>query len=113
MRTKRALRAALLLGVPLWLLAAPRSARAAAEWDGVDKTVVEKFAHEAGRPARDPLINTDRGDLLLFVFLVAGTVGGFVAGYCYRSLFPPRGSGRRRDACLSSSPTFSPTARTA
>lgn len=88
MRTARAI---LPLALPLWLLAAPLPANAAAAWDGVDKTVVEKFAHEAGRPPRDPLINTDRGDLLLFVFLAAGTVGGFVAGYCYRSLFPPRG----------------------
>jgi hypothetical protein len=36
------------------------------------------------------LINTDQGDLLLFFFLVAGTVGGFVAGYCFRELFPPK-----------------------
>jgi ABC-type cobalt transport system substrate-binding protein len=81
---------ALALALPLWLTAAPLSVHAAGDWDGVDKKVVEKFAQEAGRPAREPLINTDRGDLLLFVFLVAGTVGGFVAGYCYRALFPPR-----------------------
>jgi cobalt/nickel transport system permease protein len=85
-------RAFLLLALPLWLLAAPLPAGAAAEWNGVDKTVVEKFAHEAGRPPREPLINTDRGDLLLFVFLAAGAVGGFVAGYCYRALFPPGGA---------------------
>ena len=58
-----------------------------AKWTGVDENVVEKFAEEAGRPARDPLINTDKGDLLLFVFLLAGTAGGFVAGYFYRGLF--------------------------
>ena len=60
------------------------------EWSGVDETVVEKFAEEAGRPPRDPFINTDQGDLLLFVFLVAGAAGGFVCGYCFRSLFPPK-----------------------
>lgn len=84
--------AVLVLALPLWLMAVPFPARAAADWDGVDKKVVEKFAQEAGHPAREPLINTDRGDLLLFVFLVAGAVGGFVAGYCYRSLFPPAGA---------------------
>lgn len=60
------------------------------KWAGVDETVVEKFATEAGHPPRPPLINPGEGDLLLFVFLVAGTVGGFIAGYCYRGLFPPK-----------------------
>ena len=59
-------------------------------WKGVDETVVERFAKEAGRPPREPYINTDQGDLLLFLFLLAGAVGGFVAGYTFRSLFPPR-----------------------
>jgi hypothetical protein len=80
-----------MLVLPIWLMAGPRPARAATDWAGVDEKVVEKFAHDAGRPPREPLINTDRGDLLLFVFLVAGAVGGFVAGYCYRALFPPDG----------------------
>lgn len=60
---------------------------ASAKWEGVDETVVEKFAKEAGREAKDPLINTDQGDLLLFVFLGAGAIGGFVMGYLYRDLF--------------------------
>lgn len=59
-------------------------------WPGVDETVVEHFAEAAGRPARDPYINTDQGDLLLFVFLIAGMMGGFVAGYYYRELFPSK-----------------------
>jgi hypothetical protein len=56
------------------------------KWTGVDESVVEKYAKEHGRKARAPLINTDRGDLLLFVFLLAGAVGGFVAGYYWRTL---------------------------
>jgi cobalt/nickel transport system permease protein len=56
------------------------------KWPGVDETVVEKFAQAQGREARDPLINTDQGDLLLFLFLLAGAVGGFVAGYFWRVL---------------------------
>ena len=58
----------------------------AAEWAGVDETVVEKYAEEHGRKASNPLINTDQGDLLLFVFLLAGAIGGFAAGYCWRML---------------------------
>ena len=60
------------------------------EWTGVDENVVEKFAEEAGRPPRDPFINTDQGDLLLFAFLCAGSIGGFVLGYYYRALFAER-----------------------
>ena len=59
-------------------------------WSGVDETVVEKFAEEAGRSPRDPYINTDQGDLLLLVFLLAGAAGGFVAGYYFRELFPAK-----------------------
>jgi ABC-type cobalt transport system substrate-binding protein len=64
-----------------------------AKWTGVDESVVEKFAKEAGRPPREPYINTEQGDLLLFLFLVAGAVGGFTAGYYYRDLFPPQPAG--------------------
>ena len=56
------------------------------KWGGVDESVVEKFAEEHGRAAKEPLINTDQGDLLLFLFLLAGTVGGFIAGYNWRRL---------------------------
>ncbi len=62
------------------------------KWQGVDESVVEKVAREHGREAHTPLINTDQGDLLLFVFLIAGAVGGFVAGYYWKSLM------ERRDA---------------
>jgi cobalt/nickel transport system permease protein len=68
-----------------------RSPAISAEWSGVDEKVIEKFAEQAGRPPSEPLINTDQGDLLLFVFLIAGAVGGFVAGYSYRMLFGERG----------------------
>jgi hypothetical protein len=67
-----------------------------ARWSGVDETVIEKFAEKAGRPAWEPFINTDQGDLLLFVFLLAGAAGGFAAGYWFRVLFPPR---REKTVC--------------
>jgi cobalt/nickel transport protein len=62
----------------------------AAEWSGVDESVIEKYAKEHGREAVAPLINTDQGDLLLFVFLLAGTIGGFAAGYYWRTLTEQR-----------------------
>jgi hypothetical protein len=63
---------------------------AAEKWQGVDEAVVEKVAKEHGREAREPLINTDQGDLLLFVFLLAGAAGGFAAGYYWRKLVEQR-----------------------
>lgn len=62
------------------------SAAFAEKWRGVDEAVVEKVAEEHGRAPVEPLINTDQGDLLLFIFLGAGSVGGFFAGYFYRKL---------------------------
>ncbi len=55
-------------------------------WVGVDEAVVEKIAREHGREAKPPLINKDQGDLFLFVFLLAGAVGGFAIGYYWRVL---------------------------
>ncbi len=56
------------------------------KWPGVDESVIEKVAKEHGKDARKPFINTDQGDLLLFAFLLAGVVGGFVGGYYWRGL---------------------------
>lgn len=70
---------------------------AADKWPGVDESVVEKYAKEHGREAREPFINTDQGDLLLFVFLIAGTVGGFVAGYSWRILMVEKAPATTRE----------------
>ncbi len=64
----------------------PSGTSASEKWSGVDETVVEQFAKAQGREAREPLINTGGGDLLLFLFLLAGAVGGFAAGYYWRML---------------------------
>ena len=56
-------------------------------YEGVDDSVVGKFAKDAGRPPT-PLIDFDKyNDLQLFAFLVAGLAGGFMLGYYNRSLF--------------------------
>ena len=68
------------------------------EWSGVDDTVVGKFAREAGHPAWRPFIDTEKGDLLLFCFLVAGASGGFLAGYSFREVFPPDASQKQKQS---------------
>jgi len=68
----------------------PSVSFASEKWSGVDESVIEKFANEHGREAREPFINTDQGDLLLFVFLFAGAVGGFIGGYSWRTLTEKR-----------------------
>jgi ABC-type cobalt transport system substrate-binding protein len=77
-------------GMMLLLLTAlctlPFATAAEEKWPGVDESVIEKVAKEHGREPREPFINTDQGDLLLFVFLLAGVVGGFIGGYTWRAL---------------------------
>lgn len=73
------------------LIATPFTALAEEKkWEGVDESVVGKVAKEHGREAWKPFINTDQGDLLLFLFLVGGAIGGFVMGYYWRDLFDPK-----------------------
>jgi hypothetical protein len=67
------------------------------KWPGVDESVIEKYATVHGREPRQPLIPTDQGDLLLFAFFLAGVVGGFVAGYCWRTLMIGRGPEMNRE----------------
>lgn len=56
-------------------------------WTGIDVSIVGKYANKYGRPSREPYINTDKGDLLLFVFTFAGVVGGFIIGFNAYRLF--------------------------
>ncbi|WP_136515034.1 cobalt ABC transporter permease [Geomonas edaphica] len=80
---KKTLRSAIML--PALLLALACFSSVSQAWDGVDEAVVEKVAKEHGREAKPPLLDLS-GDLLLFAFLMAGAVGGFVAGYYWRDL---------------------------
>lgn len=59
---------------------APRS------WIGVDEAVIEKVAREHGLEPHSHLVDLGQGDLLHFVFMIAGSVGGFAAGYYWRRL---------------------------
>lgn len=71
---------------------------AAEKWPGVDEAVVKKIAREHGREERPSLIPAAEGDLQLFMFLMAGTLGGFVAGYCWRGLLEGKKQGDGGDA---------------
>jgi hypothetical protein len=82
---------AVMAAVSYWLV------QVSPKWEGVDESVVEKYAQEAGHPSQKAYIDTDRGDVLLFFFLIAGVAGGFVSGYCYRELFgPEKNEGAKR-----------------
>jgi len=74
----------------LTLFAISGIATAEEKWQGLDEKVVGRIAEEHGRPPKEPLINTGEGDLQLFVFLMAGVVGGFAAGYYWRALLDGR-----------------------
>jgi hypothetical protein len=56
-------------------------------WPGVDDAVIGRFAREAGHPETRPLIDFVQGDALLFAFLCAGLVAGFVLGFFGRAVF--------------------------
>ena len=76
------LHATLLVGIVFvgsFFLLSPR------QWAGIDETVVGKIAGEHGRQARPSLLET-KGDALLLIFLLAGVVGGFAAGFHWKAL---------------------------
>jgi hypothetical protein len=56
------------------------------KWPGVDEAVIKRIAKEHGREERASFIPAAEGDLQLFMFLTAGAVGGFAAGYYWRVL---------------------------
>lgn len=71
------------------LMGATAPATAGEQWQGTD-VVVEKILQEYGAQPRDPLINTDQGDLILFVFALGGFAAGLLVGYHGRRLFVER-----------------------
>lgn len=71
-------------GVWVWLV---RGLDAGSEWPGVDEAVIGSIAERAGRPESEPLLAWVQGDLLLFMFLCAGLIAGFVLGYFARIAF--------------------------
>jgi len=73
--------AVVLLGGLLWAIAATTGS-----WVGIDAGIMERVAEERGRAARTPFINTDVGDLLLFVFFGGAVVAGAAAGWIVQGM---------------------------
>ena len=62
--------------------------RERAKFSGMDEAVNEKLAEAAGRPARDPFINTEEmGDLWNLLLLSAGGICGFIVGRYWHILW--------------------------
>lgn len=76
----------ILTAVTLLLCLAVPAAAAGEKWQGIDESVIEKYAEERGGAAGDPFLAVE-GDLLLFLFALAGAVGGFVIGYLWHKVF--------------------------
>jgi cobalt/nickel transport system permease protein len=63
--------------------------KAVPAWQAADDMVERRFAAQGGTKATQPAAE-DRGELPGFFAMLAGAIGGFIAGYCFRALFPPR-----------------------
>lgn len=48
--------------------------------------VVKQYAEKAGVSEREPYINTDKGDILLFLFCISGLIAGFYLGYNWKKI---------------------------
>lgn len=48
--------------------------------------VVKQYAEKAGVSERNPYINTNKGDLLLFLFCISGLIAGFYLGYNWKKI---------------------------
>jgi hypothetical protein len=69
-----------------------------AAWSGLDEAVVEKYSISSGREPAGPVLPVEEGDLLLFLFCLAGLVGGFAVGYFWRMLVSEPRPARGADA---------------
>ena len=84
--------AVVVVGLAIWgWLAMAGSNSVSVPWAGTDD-IVTQIASDAGRQAHPPLINTDQGNLLLFIFTLGGAVGGFLVGYFWRKLISEKSS---------------------
>ena len=60
---------------------------AAEKWIGTDGLIEHKIVELGGPEAKEPLFNTDQGDLLLFFFALGGFAAGIIVGYNWHRLF--------------------------
>jgi len=88
----------ILIPILLLVLASAAAAEAPAQekWTGIDEAIIQKYATDKGRPAAEPLFNVE-GDMLLFLFALAGAIGGFVMGYQWHKVFVVGRQGTEKD----------------
>jgi cobalt/nickel transport system permease protein len=77
-----------LLVASLWVLVWS-VATSTSSWVGLDESVIESVAGEAGREAVDPLFDVDSGDLLALLFAGGALAGGLLIGWLARGLLRP------------------------
>ncbi len=63
-------------------------------WSDATDILSGKAADQAGREARDPFINTEQGNMLVFFFTLGGVAAGFIIGYNWRRLLAEKAKGR-------------------
>ena len=63
-------------------------------WSDATDVLAGKAAEQAGREARDPYINTEQGNMLVFFFCLGGVAGGSIIGYNWRKLIAEKAKGR-------------------
>jgi cobalt/nickel transport system permease protein len=75
-------------------------------WQAADDLVEQQFAAKGGTKPTKPAAE-NLGELPGFCAMLAGAIGGFIAGYCFRALFPPRSArnGRTPHAPREAEPT--------
>ena len=55
-------------------------------WSDATDVLSGQAAGQVGREARDPYINTEQGNMLVFFFTLAGVTAGSIIGYNWRKL---------------------------
>lgn len=60
---------------------------AAEKWVGTDDLIEQKIVELGGPEAKEPLFDTDQGDLILFFFAFGGFAAGVAVGYNWHRLF--------------------------
>ncbi len=55
-------------------------------WSDATDVLSGQTASQAGRQAREPFINTEQGNMLVFFFCLGGVISGFIIGYNCRKL---------------------------
>ena len=63
-------------------------------WSDATDVLSGKAAEQVGREGRDPYINTEQGNMLVFFFTLGGVAGGSIIGYNWRRLLAEKAKGR-------------------